>query len=1214
MAGQKISRRRGAILTTSGYQKLQAARQAAEQSANFGDRYTKEELSTLTRLSLKTISKIFGSGSTASGEPAIPVDKQTLDLCFAAFTLVLERGDYLYPDGFDTDNVADRYSTDRSAQCLSQIDWGEAPDVSVFYGRVEELSQLTSWVNEDRCKLIGILGMGGIGKTALVTKLTHQLQPHFPKIVWQSLRNAPPLETLIPKLIHILSCKMDIVDPHLDISTQISQLLEYLRQERCLLVLDNAEAILPSRSVTAIHPQEYPGYAELFRRIGESLHQSCLLVTSREKPEALVPLEGEQLPVRTVKIAGLNAAESEDLFTAKGLTADPIDRVQLRNIYSGNPLALKIVATSIHDLFDGDIKEFLDAEVSMFNGIRHLLNQQFDRLAPAEQTVMYWLAIKRDWVSLADLHAQIVPATTKPRLLATLDALQRRSLIEHCNGRFTQQAVVMEYMTESLIDRVVKELINWNLQAERQPNLPLWLSYPLRVAESPKYIYEVQTRLILGPIASQLQLQFGHKLALAKHLQSIIISLQTQNYHGILHYGGGNLINLLRYLDIDLTGYNFANLPIRQVNFQGAILHDVNFSGADFHNAIFTHYFGGIFAIAFSPNSQLIAAAEYNGSIYIGNVATKRIPLILTGHTNWVWSVAFSPDGQILASASQDATVRLWDVATGQTRHVLQADDYHVTSLSFSPVMVNLPSGSAYVLATAHGDGAIRLWNVATGELISNRSRHAKQAFSVRFSPDGQFLATGSDDCTVKIWDAATGECLHTFTDHTKRVWSVRFSPDGKFLATCSGDGTIRIWTVATWTVLDICTGFRDWFFAIEFSPDSQMLAVGNVGNVVKIWHITTKQQVATLRRHTTWVATLAFSPDGKFFVTASGDRSIYLWDTSTWQELYRWQGYTNWIESVVFHPDQARVLAGGQDGMIRAWDLQTNNIIQTFTGHQLCVWSVDYSPDGKSIISGSADSTVKLWAAETGDLLKTFAAPQGDVWKVQFSPDGRLIAGIGNNTEVCLWLVTGELCATLIGHTNVVRSLAFSPDSQLLATASFDSCWRLWDVQTSKMLGCYAGHTNWIWDLTFSPDGRFIASCSADLTIRLWDVATGNLLQVFAGHPLEIHAVKFSPNGQYLATGSSDRTIKIWEIATGKIVQTLTGHLDRVLAVSYSPDGNLLASGSGDGTVKLWDLTTGKCTGTYQPLPPNAGMNITGATGLAPATIGSLKMLGAID
>ncbi len=1224
MTNRKNSRRRGAILTAVGYQKLQAARSESEQVNNFGDRYTNEELAKLIGLSLKTIAKLFGRTANLGTQHQVAVDKQTLELCFAAFNLGLERTDYLYPGNFE---IADRVEPSqiiesaamtiepqvRSVDADLAVDYGEAPDVSIFFGRVAELTKLSRWVTADRCKLVVILGMGGIGKTALVTKLARQLQPQFTITVWRSLRNAPLLTTLLPELIQIFSQHTETVDPNLEISAQISRLLYYFAGERCLLALDNAEAIIQSQGETDDESPEYSGYVELLRRIGGSPHQSCLLLTSREKPAVIVPLEGKRLAVRTFVLPGLTTADSENLFNAKGVSMSIAGRSRLVEIYSGNPMALNIVATSICDLFAGDIDEFLATEVTIFSEIEQLLDRQFDRLSPTESVVMYWLTIERAAVSPTNLHPQIVPTTTRARLLAALDSLSRHSLIERSDGKFTQQSVVMEYMTARFIDRVCRELVAWDLAAERPQQLPLWLSYPWLRAQSPEYIHAIQTRLILKPIACQLQLQSGNKAALAERIKVILASLQV-HYRDVVHYGGGNIINLLQYLQIDLTGYNFANLPMWQANLQGAVLHDVNFSGADLSRSHFTQNFGGIFALAVSPDNRFVVMGEYSGNLYLWQIQSKQLQHKLVGHTNWIWSVAFSRDGRTLASASQDGTVRLWDPTTGEIDRVLQVDSYQVLSLAFSPVAINLLTGNESVLATAHGNGQIRLWNVATGETIRTITAHPRQVFSVRFSPDGKLLASGSDDRTVKIWDASTGDCLQTISIHTKRVWSVRFSPDGKLLATCSGDGTIKIWNVETWTVLHTLTGYRDWIFAVCFSPDSHMLATASSGHVVKVWDLRTNQKICTLRGHTTWVSTLQFSPDGNLLVTGSGDRSVRLWDTHTWQELHCWQGYTNWLESVVFDPTGTQVVSGSQDGIARVWDVQTGKMRQTLTGHQQGLWSVDYSPDGRSIATGSADSTVKLWDARSGELVHTFSVEQGDVWRVKFSPDGRLLAGIGmDNTVVYLWSLTGELVTTLVGHTNVVRAIAFSPDLQLLATGSFDSYWRLWDVATSQLLGCYAGHTNWIWDIAFSPDGKLLASCSADRTVRLWDVATGNCLHIFEGHTQEVVAVKFSPNGRELATSSGDRTIKIWKIETGKVLQTLSEHLDRVLSIGYSPDGKLLVSGSADETIKFWDVATGNCILTCKPPAPYLGMNITGVTGLTTAAIESLKTLGAV-
>ncbi|MGL5881399.1 MAG: NB-ARC domain-containing protein, partial [Xenococcaceae cyanobacterium] len=171
------------------------------------------------------------------------------------------------------------------------IDWGEAVDVATFYGRSEELATLGQWIKNDLCRLVAVLGMGGMGKTALSIALAENLQSEFEYIVWRSLRNAPPLAELLGGIVEFLSHQQETAATlSQELDRCISLLLEYLRHHRCLLVLDNVESILRGGEHAGQYREGYQAYGELLQRIGEVRHTSCLVLTSREKPKEIVLL------------------------------------------------------------------------------------------------------------------------------------------------------------------------------------------------------------------------------------------------------------------------------------------------------------------------------------------------------------------------------------------------------------------------------------------------------------------------------------------------------------------------------------------------------------------------------------------------------------------------------------------------------------------------------------------------------------------------------------------------------------------------------------------------------------------------------------------------------------------------------------------------------------------------------------------------------------
>ncbi|MBF2027490.1 MAG: NACHT domain-containing protein [Oscillatoriales cyanobacterium C42_A2020_001] len=386
----------------------------------------------------------------------------------------------------------------------TQIDWGESPDIAIFYGREQELATLTQWIEPDpigssetaRCHLVAILGMGGIGKSSLAARITYQLQNQFEFVIWRSLRKAPPLETLLAELVSFLSQQQDT-------QAKSERLLHWLRTHRCLVILDNVETIMQPGDRAGHYQPDYENYGDLFRLLGESYHQSCIILTSREKPAEVGMLESDDGWVRSLYLSGSWEA-SLALIDSKRLVGTDAEKRQLCEFYNCSPLALKIVASSIQSLFEGEIAAFLAEETMVFNGLRRLLEQQFERLSDLEQTIMYWLAINREWTAIAELMADIVPTVTKASVMESLESLTWHSMVERrvpkgearLSSQYTQQPVVMEYVLDRLTQQLATELLTLKLSLFRR--------FALIKTTVLEHIHQSQKRLILQRVETHL--------------------------------------------------------------------------------------------------------------------------------------------------------------------------------------------------------------------------------------------------------------------------------------------------------------------------------------------------------------------------------------------------------------------------------------------------------------------------------------------------------------------------------------------------------------------------------------------------------------------------------------------------------------------------------------------------------------------------------------
>ncbi len=210
------------------------------------------------------------------------------------------------------------------------------------------------------------------------------------------------------------------------------------------------------------------------------------------------------------------------------------------------------------------------------------------------------------------------------------------------------------------------------------------------------------------------------------------------------------------------------------------------------------------------------------------------------------------------------------------------------------------------------------------------------------------------------------------------------------------------------------------------------------------------------------------------------------------------------------------------------------------------------------------------------------YAAASSPCRSVAWSPDGDLVASAHDDGSVRIWEVTsGRPIRVMLEHEGKVNGVSWSPSGRKLASASDDGTVRLWDVATGREL-LVARRRDRVRAVAWSPDGSFIASAADDRTARIWSWATGKDFRVLRGHANWVRAVAWGPDGKRLATGSDDGRVRLWDATTGAELGFLGGHDGAVLSVAWTPGGTLLASGSEDATVRVWDVPSGQALRTF--------------------------------
>ncbi|TDB85646.1 NACHT domain-containing protein [Actinomadura sp. KC216] len=1079
-------------------------------------------------------------------------------------------------------------------------DAGEPASVPVFFGRDDEVRTLRRWLIADRCRLVALLGRGGMGKTTLAAHVVAGLRDEFDVVFWRSLLNAQPLEETVRALV----AHVGLGEPPATLREQLRTVEELLRRRRCLIVLDNAESLFARGRQAGSYAADLAGYGALLELVATVPHRSCLLMTSREKPAELVRHESRSGPVRVLSLDGLSDAAGRELMADRGLTSPGPAWSRLISRYSGNPLELKLVCDTVLGVFQGDVTAFLRERTDVVGDTHELLAGQFDRMARIEQAVMYWFAIRREPVTIGELERDVAPPTSRRELIAALESLIRRSMATGPRpGSFTAHPVILEFALDRLLSALFREL------TAGTPDL--LGTHALTLATAKQYIRDAQGRLLVEPLVRRLEGTFARP-QIRRLLANVLEGVRAGGTAAV-GYTTANVLQLALHLGFAPAGFAFSGLTVREADLRGVTLRDVDFSEVRFERTVFTETFGVVECVAVSGDGTLVAAGTVSGDVRVWSLADARPVAMWNEHSGAVWSVAFGHQDGILVSGGADRTIRIWDLRTNRCVQVCHGHEEGVAGVACHP--------TEPVVASAGHDNVVRVWNALTGRQVHVLSGHGNWVDGLAFSSNGHRLATCSLDGTVRVWRLEDGECLMTLSavsgaNPADGFRSVAISPDDRWLAASGHDGLVQLWALEDGRSPRTLRAHSDRARSLAFDPVTGLLATGGEDRLIRIWDPVTGRRAATLSGHDRGVSGVAWAAGERRLVSSGLDQTVRIWDVDRAECLLAIRGHEQPVRAVACAPDASLIATAGYDTDIRLWTARPPYRARSLRGHQHWVQALAFSPDGRLLASTGDDRTVRIWDVTTGQCLHVLHGHTGWVADVAFSPDGARLASGGTHQRILIWdTATGRSLTSIDAYDSAAGALAFTPDGRLLVTGGHDHLdqVRLWDAQTGEHVATLAGHVGAVTSLAVSADSGLAITGGVDGQVIVWDLRAPRHRHRLAGGGHRVTTVAVDPGGSLAASGGEDRTIQLWDLSTGACVRVLRGHPAAVTSVAFLDTGTVV-SASSDGTVRLWDTATGLASGTLVPDRPYERMNLTGALGLSPAQRETLRRLGAVD
>lgn len=1100
--------------------------------------------------------------------------------------------------------------------------WGVCRvETAGFCGRDTDLATLKRWVLEDQYRLIGLVGLPGMGKTWLAARLFNQLnqlrrQADLHRVVHRSLQDCPDPHTFLIELI----VGLDLPLPSQTHVMALGQcLVDGLADKRYVLLLDDIDALLQPGAIAGTYQPHLQGHADWLEQVGKQRHRSCVICVGRELPQGYLTAAGEL--AQSHRLDHLPAPLLEQLaYGACQPRGTSSDWQRLHQHYGGIPALTQRLVGQLYHLGQ-TLQTWQVQATSELPVLTHYLEDWLAPLSDAERAVLTAIALRN--IPLPPETFKDITDGLDPH--GVIGSLRHRGLCEFTNRGFPKLALIGGQVLRLYLCRTWVSSFHLDSDSTSVEDVDAqWLAqlhrYPLIDPHGSEQGQRWQRRHLLEPLASVLATAISAGDRLAWIQRSLFISRRLESQQ--LGYSAGNLLNLAQQWQVPLTELPLENLMLRGADLQGDRWQGVSLAGANLAQVHRAQPLGRSPQGAIALDGEMVVIGDQAGCLLVWQARGGVLQAGLQSDPpSPLGAVALKADGTLLVEGRQDGRIYLWPLPDGYGPETL----WGTQGAAIQTLVLDI-RGDWLVAGDAAGH--VYRWQLASGQCTDWQSNHHQGISTIAISPCGCFVIIGGKDGSATEWAAATGVERNRYRG---RPWAwlgtVGYCLDAtetpRPMALGQDEGQISLWSIATGTTYQVLpdppTGPVDSPMMAAVSADGRYGAIGDIGGTVHLWDIAQGQWLISHALKTP-VTALTFGPQGQHLMVCQ-DHAVQVWRVPTGDRWRTWGGHyplAGALAVTATSDEQAtpQLLSGHPDRTLRCWQHR-----QGASWRPAARLSVLGQGPLRTLVTGTQhrfwvvgdDRALYLWEQATQSWCQGSLAVGQPPTALVLDPTETWLACGDSEGYLSLWHLSTQRREWIVpAHDRPISALSISLDGMAIACGSHDRTISGWNL-SGQAQWRLEGHHDRPTHLCFDQAQR-LWSGGRDGTVRCWNVTTPAQVSCWeVPDPGMIHALTLNAEGTPLVVLGTDDGLQVWDLDQGQVRVSLptSAPLWQTLP---SPDGRWLLTASHRGDLNLWDLITGQPHSYLRVDRPYEAMSIRGCSGLTPAERELFYALGAVD